>query len=456
MIDVSIIIPCLNGVKYLKDCMNSLINQTIKNIEILFVDSGSTDGTLEVVADYIKKDKRIRLINTEIKSMGYQYNLGIENSVGEYVGFCEADDYVDKDMFEQLYGIAKEYNADYVKADFNLFMGNGSEIISMPAMTLPKHYSHMENTVMSIGDYKEMCNYDTQMWTGIYNRDFICKNHIKLNETPGAAFQDTDFTLQTQVLAERAVYTRKNYYYRRDNDASSIYNAKSLRYALDEFIYMIDFMDKHMNKKMLKGTVFKQCINVFMSKYEMIVRRKIADYSSDELLHAFRKEVLRAFKGTEISELYSAGLLGDVRIISLNKSVDVFKQYIHTKVDGWVDTWGYFLKKVAEHGTIAIIGCGEVGKSLCIVFAKRGLKTRIVLADNNASMHGTSFYGIKIKSVKDIASSHGEDTIFVVGNANIMERMTIEEQLIRLGIDRELIITPPGIGSRMAMDMSVF
>ena len=115
MIKVSVIMPCLNAIKFVKSCMDSVICQSLSDIEILVVDAGSVDGTLEVLAEYEKKDSRVHVIHSEKKSYGYQMNQGIAHATGEYIGIVETDDLIQKDMFAFLYDEAIRENADYVK-----------------------------------------------------------------------------------------------------------------------------------------------------------------------------------------------------------------------------------------------------------------------------------------------------------------------------------------------------
>lgn len=103
---VSVLIPSLNVAPYIEECLQSVINQSLKDIEIICIDANSTDGTLEILKDYAKKDSRIKLIVSEKKSYGYQMNLGLKAARGEYIGIVESDDYIKPLMFERLYRVA--------------------------------------------------------------------------------------------------------------------------------------------------------------------------------------------------------------------------------------------------------------------------------------------------------------------------------------------------------------
>ena len=109
---VSIIVPVYNTSKYLEKCLYSLINQTIKNIEIIVVNDGSTDNSLEIINKIAKEDKRIKVYNKKNGGLSSARNYGIEKSTGKYIGFVDSDDYVRKDMYEILKKNLEDNSAD--------------------------------------------------------------------------------------------------------------------------------------------------------------------------------------------------------------------------------------------------------------------------------------------------------------------------------------------------------
>lgn len=115
-IKVSIIVPVYNVEKYIRCCLDSLVNQTMSNIEIICINDGSTDNSLEILEEYAKKDDRIKIINQENKKQGAARNRGIEIAQGEFIGFVDSDDWVDLDYFEKLYTTALEYQSDVAVA----------------------------------------------------------------------------------------------------------------------------------------------------------------------------------------------------------------------------------------------------------------------------------------------------------------------------------------------------
>ena len=99
--------PSLNVVQYIDECIQSVINQTLKEIEIICVDAGSTDGTYEKLLKYAELDSRIRIIVSDVKSYGKQINTGIQQAKGKYIGIVETDDFIDSNMYEQLYELSE-------------------------------------------------------------------------------------------------------------------------------------------------------------------------------------------------------------------------------------------------------------------------------------------------------------------------------------------------------------
>lgn len=222
MSKVSIILPIYNVSQYLRECLNSVINQTLKDIEIICVNDGSTDDSLEIIHEYAEKDDRIVVITGPNGGYGKAMNKGLNKATGEYIGIVEPDDYVVPEMFGELYEIAKEHDLDFVKADFHRFTRNedGKE---------ERQYEFIDKSKKRYGELlnpsqdPSTIRFTLNTWSGIYKRNFIEEYHIRHNETPGASFQDNGFFWQTFIYAKRAMIVNKPYYRnRRDNPNSSV------------------------------------------------------------------------------------------------------------------------------------------------------------------------------------------------------------------------------------------
>ncbi|MBR3924526.1 MAG: glycosyltransferase family 2 protein, partial [Kiritimatiellae bacterium] len=125
MVVVSVIIPSLNVARYIEECIDSARNQTLRDIEIICVDAGSTDGTLEIIERKAKDDSRIRIIKSSRRSYGHQMNLGFAAATGKYVAILESDDFIKSGAYAHFVSLAEKTDADLIKADYYIVMGNG-------------------------------------------------------------------------------------------------------------------------------------------------------------------------------------------------------------------------------------------------------------------------------------------------------------------------------------------
>jgi len=238
---VSVVMPSLNVGQYIEECLKSVINQTLEDIQIICVDSGSTDGTLEILETYAKKDSRIEIINADRKSYGYQVNLGFAAAKGKYIGIVETDDYIPENMYQRLYEVAEENNVEIVKANFCRFFGEGTERIFHKGYIASKLRYY--NRIIDPWEMPQMLLEAFYTWAGIYNRSFIEKNNIRHNETPGASYQDNGFYFQTMACARRLyLITDEMYRLRRDNPNSSMNNKAKVFCVCNEFDFIYTFL----------------------------------------------------------------------------------------------------------------------------------------------------------------------------------------------------------------------
>ena len=120
---VSIVVPVCNAEQYLKQCLDSILGQTLQDIEIICVNDGSKDNSGAMLDAYAQRDDRVRVLHKENTGYGNSMNRGLDMARGEYIGIVESDDWVEPDMFEKLYQAAKAAKADVVKSNFFLFYG---------------------------------------------------------------------------------------------------------------------------------------------------------------------------------------------------------------------------------------------------------------------------------------------------------------------------------------------
>lgn len=234
----SVVVPCYNVQDYVRETLDSLIGQTLHNIEIICVNDGSTDGTLDILNEYASCDDRIKVIDKENGGYGSAMNAGMAAARGEYIGIVESDDFVKEDMFKTLYKAAKKNHLDFVKSDFIKFwtLEDGS-IETQYEWLAPDSYYY--NKILNPRLDSTLFNVQMLNWTGIYKRDFIEKFNIRHDESPGASYQDNGFWFQVFCHGRRMMILDKAfYYYRQDNAASSINQSNKVFSMLDEYAWI--------------------------------------------------------------------------------------------------------------------------------------------------------------------------------------------------------------------------
>ena len=298
MAKVSIIVPTYNVEMYLEECMESITRQTLKDIEIICINDGSTDGSLEILKKYAKKDSRIVLVDKHNEGYGVGMNIGLEKATGEYIGIVEPDDYVVLNMYEDLYKAASEHDLDFVKADFYRFQReeNGNmELVYNHLSKEPERY----NVVFNPSEDPSAMRFIMNTWSGIYKRAFLEEYHIRHNTTPGASFQDNGFWFQTFAFAKRAMILDRPYYRnRRDNPNSSVKNKEKVYCMNVEYDHIRDVMMEYPEtwEKFKYMYTLKKWHN-----YRATLRRIAPEYRL-EYCKRFGKEMKRAEEKGEMDQ----------------------------------------------------------------------------------------------------------------------------------------------------------
>lgn len=202
-IKVSVVVPVCNVEKYLRECLDSLLAQSLKEMEFICVDDGSKDSSPAILAEYAAKDSRIKVITKPNAGYGHTMNKGIDAAQGEYIGILESDDLAPREMYASLYAAAKKHDLDAVKSDFSRFETiNGKRVETRVPLTADESWY---NRIVDPAKEPDCLRLAMNTWTGIYKRDFLVKNNIRHNETPGASYQDNGFFFQTLCQAKRVM-----------------------------------------------------------------------------------------------------------------------------------------------------------------------------------------------------------------------------------------------------------
>ncbi|MDR2655479.1 MAG: glycosyltransferase family 2 protein [Oscillospiraceae bacterium] len=268
---VSVIVPVYKAENYLKKCVNSLLNQTYKNLEIILVDDGSPDACPEICEAYAKKDSRVKVLHQENRGASAAKNAALEIACGDYMGFADSDDWAARDMFQNLVGLAQKYNAEIVMCNSRMLI-NGKEKLS--EIKLPfqegvlKPEEAMEN-ILSDGGY---CGY---MCNKLYSAKFFKgENPLRFDENIFYC-EDLLLNIKSMLRAKKIAYTKQAEYY---------------------YLYRTDSISHGFSPKTLTILkALKQIAEITPPKISGLARALYADHALNFCCHAMAKNYKTAF-----------------------------------------------------------------------------------------------------------------------------------------------------------------
>ena len=242
---ISVIVPVYNVEKFLERCVQSLRMQTLQDIEIILVDDQSPDNCPKICDEYEKKDERIKVIHKQNGGLGYARNSGMEVATGEYIAFVDSDDYVDLDMFETMYNVAKDNNVDFVRVD-NYKELLGGEIINKSYISPMEegYYNQTELRKQLLFPQLGMLPQEDgskyvscSVWRNIYRRELIERLNLRFVSERDLISEDMPFNLQFMMNAKSAYVINKKFYHYIVNDKSLTQTYKQDRFEKEVILY---------------------------------------------------------------------------------------------------------------------------------------------------------------------------------------------------------------------------
>ena len=222
MCEISVIIPVFNGEKYLNECLDSVVNQSFKDIEIICVNDGSTDASLKILKQYSNKDKRIKIISQENKGLGASRNIGLKKSCGKYIYFIDCDDYIDLKTLEKLYNNITSNDSDVVLFKYNTFKDN---------KVCKKNVQFKINQIFGDTDYSNFtftyCDVKKHVLNSAYSAclKLYKRELLDFYFTEGVLFEDILFHVKVMLKASKISFLNESLYYYRFNTDSIINTA---------------------------------------------------------------------------------------------------------------------------------------------------------------------------------------------------------------------------------------
>lgn len=326
MTKLSIIVPVYNVEKYLPKCLESLIKQTLKDIEIICVNDGSMDNSLAILKEFASKDSRIRIIDNQHQGVAKTRNTGIEQSTGEYIGFVDSDDYIDIDFFEKLYNSATKSNSDIAIASilkhknfFNIYNAKYTK----------------EEIAITIQDKIKLCedkkHFFFYAWNKIYHSGFIKENNIKFSE--GQIYEDVMFAIKALYYSNKiiSVYGTKYHYIEHENSLTK-YKDKTGEKEHD-LIKAYSELQEFCNSKNIEiperlNYYAKKNFGLIFNLYEGKYQKKI------QFLNLFTVVTITDFSETRnLINILGIKIKIAKREIAKERQENVFYQYKKDKID---------------------------------------------------------------------------------------------------------------------------
>ncbi len=212
---VSIVVPIYGVEKYLHQCIDSILAQTLKEIEIILVDDGSPDNCPQIVDEYAKRDSRVIAVHQSNGGYGRAVNHGMELATAPYIGIVEPDDWIESTMYEKLYSSVIKNNSDVSKSNF--FMHIDIEGIGIRNRICEwyteKSLWEKPSSSFTVQEHPEFFYFHPSVWSCLYRRDFLKNHDILMEEIPGSGWTDNLFQVQTLCLAQSISYVDEPLYY---------------------------------------------------------------------------------------------------------------------------------------------------------------------------------------------------------------------------------------------------
>ena len=272
-VKISIVLPVYNVEKYLEQCLDSVLNQDLKEIEVICVNDGSSDNSGEILDRYQKKDSRVIVINQENQGQGAARNSGMKIARGEYLFFVDPDDWIMENSLKRVYDFAKENNSTVVFFDSKFYNEplnkfDNDRIQDYLTKKFNKNFDNIKSFSLKDcnNDFSAFC---LAVWNRIFKTDFIKNNNISFPKTKLS--EDTTFSIETMFLCDCVHYFQEYVYcYRIRKGSTSHTNNIHAMKVFDSLDMLEDFMKEHNLFNTYKKQFYEYKVNLIASHFQYI------------------------------------------------------------------------------------------------------------------------------------------------------------------------------------------
>lgn len=286
---LSVITPIYKTEQYLDKCLTSLVNQTLQDIEFLWIDNGASDECRAIIAKYVNKRPHIKIVQLpQNKSYGGAMNAGLDVATGDYIGFCDSDDWVDTDYFEKLYNAAAQNNADMAFTEY---------LLEYPDKQ--KKSEHITNLQIaeSISEKVNVLK-DGAIWDKIFKRSLLNDNNIRFPEYSKSYFEDNLLLFPAAMRADKIVLINTTNYHYWQRETSVVHDVQHYdemnSYCVDVIKNLLNFTEKQNYNSEEKQNIVNFFDRSFpwksIFKKRCLYNRLIADIKDKDILLRIKAE----------------------------------------------------------------------------------------------------------------------------------------------------------------------
>ncbi len=244
---ISVVMPIYNVSEYLDQALQSVRNQRYKKLEIICVNDGSTDNSLEIIKKHAAKDARIKIIDKQNEGYGASCNRGISEASGEWIAIVEPDDWIDENMYGDMLMFASSFmtKIDIVKTPYwrVTYPDTSKQVVYKCPFNMRVNQSKRP---FKIADEPELLRHHPCIWSALYRKSFLDEKKIRMRPIPGAGWADNPFMVETYCQADAIVYLDRAFYHYREEtpDEIAMFSAKNWRVPFERWNDMQDVLER--------------------------------------------------------------------------------------------------------------------------------------------------------------------------------------------------------------------